>query len=321
MSNNQSAPPGFYFIICPDAALGRLELQKLARAWLPGQPWKTCTYWGDEEPPESLWENLKQAGLFTQNKILVVRHAELWSAAVWKDLSQTLAHPIEQTLPFFCLESAWEKGRPKLPAHIQKSRCYLFAVKNNWLWQNQGLTSQTLKDFIKTQAAIRKLIFRPEDLASFSASAATDAQTILNELDKLALMAKDGRIESAMLSSFMNTLESNAFNLIRKIMAGDMNGAWRELEMADDSLLFLLIALFAREFRTLWSIAQGQSPYLHPQDAAQKKRLARTLGAAGISQGFAALANAEFQVKSGKQTPAQTLEALAIDLGRLFACA
>ena len=103
--------------------------------------------------------------------------------------------------------------------------------------------------------------------------------------------------------------------------SGDLAGVWRELARSDDGdrLLFSLLALLAREWRLLWEILAGEEPRLHPSDASFKRALAQRLGTAGLAQGFAALADAEWQVKSGRRSPSQSLESLAAAMTALCA--
>ena len=57
---------------------------------------------------------------------------------------------------------------------------------------------------------------------------------------------------------------------------------------------------------------------LHPSEAGLKKQLALRLGPRGLAEGMAAVADAEWQVKSGRRTPEQTLDFLAARLTVLF---
>ena len=87
MSQSKSpARPGFSFLVCPDIRLLRAQLdaQQAAHA---AHDWERHVYWGDEDPPPRFWEQLTLQGLFGKSRLLVLRQANLWSAAVWKKIS------------------------------------------------------------------------------------------------------------------------------------------------------------------------------------------------------------------------------------------
>lgn len=311
--------PGFSFLICQDSALLKEQLEKQIKDFPPDAgKWKRLVFWGDEEPGRAFWESLVQTGLFAEHRLIIVRQAELWDASTWQQLSSALAREHEKTWPFFCLESAWEKGKPKLPAHIQKMRCFTFAEKKGWIWRSQGL-GQNFQRFAADQAKALGLKFQPADWTAFCAKAPQDAQGLINELRRVALLARDGRVSAEMFAESGAIQESDAFGLIKKITAGDLAGAYAEASAdRDGGLLFFAIAMLAREFRTLWQLLAGVELKLHPAEATRKRNLARRLGFAGISAGLNDLAAAEWQVKSGRQSPGQTLEALCIKMCDVF---
>jgi len=308
--------PGFSFLVCPDVTFLKEELERLVSS--EASSWKRQVFWGDEEPGGQFWESLQQIGLFAEKRIVIVRQAESWPATVWKELSQALAKKLDHVWPFFCLEVGFEKGKYKIPAHIQKAACFTYAEKKGWIWRSQGL-GQNMAAFIRSHAKKLGLSFSKEDFELFCASVPQDAQSVINELEKLALLAEDGKVKTALLPESSSSLENNAFGLIRKLQAGDLPGAWRELEKdSDGSLLFFMIALLAREFRLLWQINAGENPRMYPAEARTKSALAKELGQAGIAVGFAALADAEWQVKSGHQRPEQVMEYLCVKIASLF---
>lgn len=310
------ARPGFSFLVCPDSAIFKEELERQTSAHANG--WKRDIFWGDEEPGPKFWESLQQVGLFAENRVIVVRQAESWPAPVWKSISQALGHELSHVWPFFCLEVAFEKGKAKIPAMIQKTRCFALAEKKGWVWSSPGLGSG-IASFVKAHAKKLRLVFANEELSEFCANIQPDASAILNELQKLALVAPDGKIARELLPQSAASLESDAFGLLRKLAANDLSGVWAEIAKdTDGSLLFFLIALVARELRLLWQINAGENPRIYPGEAQRKRALAKSLGVSGIARGLAALADAEWQVKSGRQTPAQTLELLCVQMDMLF---
>lgn len=314
--------PGFSFLVCPDGHMLRAALDEALATCPPerGQ-WERHVFWGDEEPPPRFWELLSLEELFGASRAIVVRQAQLWPAAVWKKLSRAIARPSARAWPFFCLEGEWEKRRPRIPAHITRLRCFAFADERGWVWRGDGLTERDVPRHVRERAKALGVAFAPEALEQFCASVPPDGLAIENELRKLALMAGDKPVSSAMTAVGGWTPECNVFACIRRMENGDLAGVWRELSRSEDSdrLLFSLLALLAREWRLLWQAAAGEEPRLHPSDASFKRALAQRLGSPGLAQGFAALADAEWQVKSGRRTPAQALESLAVQMTALCA--
>lgn len=275
--------------------------------------------------------------LFGTARALVVRQAQLWPAAVWKKISQALARPSAQCWPFFCLEVNWEKGQPKIPAHIAKLRCVGFADQQGWIWRNEGLTERSVRRHVQQRAAALNLSFEPDALEQFCASVPPDAQAIENELQKLTLLRNAGAqspkdaatanapplesVTTAMTSTGSWSPECNIFACIRHMEAGNLAAVWKELARSrdNDSLLFSLLALLAREMRLLWQTWAGEKIRMHPSEAGFKRQLAMRLGPRGLAESMAIIMDAEWQVKSGRRTPEQSLEFLAARLTCLFA--
>lgn len=324
--SDEKARPGFSFLVCPDSRLLRTRITEQLAAFPPvaGQ-WERHVYWGDEEPPPRFWEQLSLQGLFGASRVLLVRQAQLWPAAVWKKISHALARPSSQCWPFFCLEVNWEKGQPKIPAHIARLRCMAFADERDWIWRHAGLTERDVRRHIQQRARDLGLDFEADALEQFCASVPPDAQAIENELRKLELLrgsGPDGRgkITVAMTATAAWSPEYNVFACIRHMEAGNLAAVWKELarNRDSDSPLFSLLALLARELRLLWQIRAGEKVRLHPSEAGLKKQLALRLGPRGLAEGLAVVADAEWQVKSGRRTPEQALEFLAARLTLLF---
>lgn len=310
--------PGFSFLVSPDSALIKLELEKLLQSWPGSESAKRLTFWGDGEPGDAFWRALDQVGVFAEKRIVIVRQAEIWPANVWKQVSSALSRELEHVWPFFCIEVEAERGQLKIPAYIQKSRCFSFADRKRWVWRSPGLGNTTQR-FVAAEAKRRGLTFEEGSLATFCANCARDAQGILTELDKLSLLATDGKIKAEWLQAGESSQENNAFTIIRQLSAGDLPGAWQAISAdADGSLLFFAVALWSREFRVLWQILAGEEPRLYSGEATRKRELARRLGYAGVSRGFVALADAEWQVKSGGRTPGQAMESLSIEMASIF---
>ena len=326
----KTARPGFNFLVCPDGQLLRAHMERLLASFPPqsGQ-WERHVYWGDEEPSPQFWEQLTLQGLFGASRVLVVRQAQLWPAAVWKKISHALARPSEQSWPFFCMEVNWDRGQPKIPAHIAKLRCMAFADQQGWVWRQDGLNERAVKKHVLQRSNELGLKFEQDALEQFCASVPPDAQAIENELGKLRLLrntAQDSgapeadRITLAMTATASWSPECNVFDCIRHMEAGNLAAVWKELSRSQDgdSLLFSLVALLARELRLLWQLWAGEKVRVHPNEASFKRQLTMRLGPAMLAEGFATVMDAELQVKSGRRTPAQSLDFLAARMTSLF---
>lgn len=277
-------------------------------------------YWGDEEPPQPFWESLALEGLFSKPKVIVARQAQNWPAAIWKKISKVLGRGQSRSWPVFCLETAFDKGKPKLPAHIAKLRCLTFADEKGWVWRNEGLTERSLPSYMQQRAKELGLKFDRDALAQLCATLPPNAGAVENELGRLAMMSADGRISNEMAAASGYGPDCNLFAVIRHIEAGDLAKAIGEAGRSQDaeSLLFPLLAMLARDLRKLWQCRAGEDPHFHYTEETAKKALARKMGFTGISMAFGLLCDTEWQIKSGRLSVAQALDRLLIELTRLF---
>ena len=320
--------PGFSFLVCPDSRLLQARLEALVSAQGDSSRWERHVHWGDEEPSPRFWEQLTLQGLFGTPRLLVVRQAHLWPAAVWKKISAALARPSEQCWPFFCLEVAWEKGQPKIPAHIAKLRCLGFADQQGWIWRSEGLSERSIKKYVRDRAQALCIPFEADAFEQFCTSVPPDAQAVENELEKLLLLrpADDGQampwsVTTDMLATSSWAPECNIFACIRHMEAGNLAAVWKELARGRkdvEGLLFPLLSLLAREFRQLWQACAGEKVRFHPSEANAKQQLARRLGPAALARCLGMIMDAELAIKSGRCTPEQSLDKLATDLVALF---
>ena len=323
--------PGFSLLICPDGQLLRARLDRLLAAHPPRSGvWERRVYWGDEEPPAAFWEELTLPGLLGASRALVVRQAQLWPVAVWKKLSRALSRPTEQCWPFFCLEVPWEKGQPKLPAALTKLRCLKFAEEQGWLWRHEGLTPYSLKNHLVQRGRALGLRFAPDALERLCASVPPDARAVENELEKILLLRaaltaqgapQPPEVDLSQIPTGGWSPDCNVFACIQHMEAGNITALWQELARNEDGsgLLFSFLALLARELRLLWQIKAGENVRLYPKDAAAKRALAARLSPATLAEALAHVMDAEWQVKSGRRSPEQSLDFLAARLTGLLA--
>jgi DNA polymerase-3 subunit delta len=257
-----------------------------------------------------------------RQRVLIVRGAHQLSAEVWKKLSSSLATPRPGVLPVFCMECPWEKGQPKLPAHIAKLKCLAFAEKQKWQWRSPGLEARTLRQYIQREAATLGLRMAPEALNTLAEMLIPDASAVRGVLEQLSLASQDGAVDVSLVRQMTEfTPDAVIFDFIRQLENGNARAVWKTLLREGDggeSLLFPLLTLMAREARTLWQMNAGEKVFVPQYVEAEKRRLAAKLGPAGLSAVFEALAAAEFSVKSGARSPLQAMESLVAQLTLIF---
>ena len=315
--------PCFYFCLCPDSTLAREHVDGLLkRVNAVGREREIRTFWADEGLDGRFWEALTMQGLTERPRALLVRGAQTLTAEVWKKLSAVLATPRPDILPVFFLESLWEKGQPKLPAHIAKLRCLEFADKQGWVWRSAGLDARALRKHVQQRAAALELRLTPDALDALCAVVTPDAAAVRGVLEQLALASGDGEVGVELVRNMAESApEVIIFEFIRHLQSGNSAAVWRTLLREGDggeSLLFPLLALLTREARLLWQIQAGENVWLPQQTANLKRSLASRLGTSGLANLFAALMEAEWAVKSGRRQPLQALEELVGSLTLAF---
>lgn len=280
-------------------------------------------FWADEGLDDTFWDTLTLQGLGFTGKNLFVRNAQALPAETWKKLSAALGTPRAGILPVFFLESAWEKGQPKLPAHMAKLRCFEFAEKKRWIWRAPALAAHTMRRFLQERAASLGVSIQPDAIEILGEILPPDAASILAALEQLSLLAENGVVTSEHTKNIAQYAPDLVlFDLIRHIQEGRADRAWRSIlreSEGGDAVLFPLLGLMAREGRLLWQLRAGENVYVPQHVAGMKRQLAARIGFIGLARLFNALCEAEWSVKSGRLQVGQALERLIAELTLLFA--
>lgn len=320
-----AATPGFTFCVCPDSRLIRAHIESALAACPPdgtNQSREQLAFWGDEDLPQSFWETLTLQGLIHSPKALIIHRAHNLPVEAWKRLSRALGAVASDTWVFLELSVAFEKGKPKVPAHILKLACWKFAEKHNWIWTSPGLDQRSLPRFLQAEASRLGLVFSPGALEALTKRLPQDAAAITMEMEKLFLaVGNDNRIlpEHADLLAFEP--EPDVFSLLRRMQqGGSVTAVWHDAlgKAGSDSMLFMFLAVLLREARTLWQLLAGEKVWLPPQVQESKFRLAQSLGYAGVSRLWHLALEAEKAVKSGERTVDQAMEGLIAGLFSVF---
>ncbi len=314
--------PGFYFCICPDSMLARDHARNMLSACGQGDA-PLNVFWADEGLDDTFWETLTLQGLGVTKKNLFIRNAQVLPSETWKKLSTALGTPRTGILPVFFLESAWEKGQPKLPAHMTKLRCFEFAEKKRWIWRAPALDARATRRFIQERATSLGLSIQPDLIEVLGETLPPDAASLLAALEQLSLLAENGVVKPEHTKNIAQYAPDLVlFDLIRHIQEGRADKAWRSVlreSEGGDAVLFPLLGLMAREGRLLWQLHAGENVYVPQHVAGMKRQLAARLGFTGVARLFSALCEAEWSVKSGRLQPGQALERLIAELTLLFA--
>lgn len=326
--------PAFSFLVCPDAELARAEIERQIEAHA-ATGFERRAYFGDEELPARFWQDLGSPGLLGGSKIVILRRIEGLKAEAWKNLSPHLAGFNEACWPFFCIETAWQRNSPKIPAHIAKSKPWEAAKARGWIWQSPGLTRKTLPAYVQARLQSEGLRIAPPVLQALCERLPEDAAAVRTEVAKLSLAlgpvqdstrgqaAREVRIEDLDLVAATEGLD--IWGLLEAIQEGGAGGrqspVWKQVLGQDGAeALFPLLFGLAREVRALWMIAAGEGSKVRMQPwlLEKKERAARRIGQARLAQALSLALDAELSVKSGERSEAQALETLVAGLLRLF---
>ncbi len=317
------SPSPFSIYICEDSALLLDKLHADAKA--ATTPRQQYVFWADDGLSSAFWEHLTLQGLFAVPKLLIIRNAQNLTAETLRQLSPSLEKLAASSLvhPALCFEVNFEKGTPKIPAHIQRIPFYTLAEKNRWIITVHPLTQQNISSFIHTKALQLSLNLSSAQLAQLTQALPPDAAIIHSELAKLALMTDaENTLPDSALREISHTKELGIFELTRNLQQGNSSPTvWRQIledKLGGDNSVFAVIALISREARILWQLLAGSTPAMPPQAIPAKKILAQSLGFSGIAKLWECTLAAEKGIKTGERSPEQAFEMLAAELFFLF---
>ncbi|MCR4667543.1 MAG: DNA polymerase III subunit delta [Desulfovibrio sp.] len=288
--------------------------------------WIRHTYWGDEKPDASFWDQFFLQGLFATYRCLLIIEAEKWNQAVWKKLDETLPHMSETVWPFFLLTVPWQSGKPKIPASIAKTKTYILADQKGWVWRNMGLTEQNISSYLFSRARERGTSLPDTLLRSLVPLLPPEAAAIENELDKLEILLRAEQEKKQPGGNALDVLSSydqefNPFLCIRHIEEGNLEKVFGDIAGQKDhsKLFFTLQVLLERDFRALWQLKTNQSASIAPSIQAKKKEQARRTPFALLARAMTTLVETEWAIKNGTMDVATAFDTMLITLTALFA--
>ncbi len=288
--------------------------------------WQLQTIWLDEQDQrQKIWSALNMPNMTGTPRAIILRHCESVEAAFWKDISPNLKGFKPKIWPFFCFESAWDKGKPKIPAPLKKTKYYKYADNKKWIWEYPGLNHQNIRRYVEQKCQDLGLSIPSTILGLLCENLPKDSAGIDNELEKIALLAHhDNTITKEHLRVISWQPDIDIFAFLKQVQSdGDIASAWNKIfseKLKGQEMLYPFIGLLLRETRILWLLAtgQGNKARIHPAYKNQKANLARKLGLEKISALWDMLLDADVGVKSGNVPSEQAMEKLTAGLFKLF---
>ncbi|RQD64728.1 MAG: hypothetical protein D5R98_03970 [Desulfonatronovibrio sp. MSAO_Bac4] len=317
--------PGFYFCFCPDPNLIKMQVNKVLEG--TGQKnWTKQTIWIDDPAQHTkIWDALNLPPMAGPPRAVLLRKCESAQAQFWKDISPCLRGFKSGIWPFFCFESAWDKGKPKIPATVSKRKFFRFAREKSWIWEFPGLTRENISRYINQKLAELETHADSDVKSALSLMLPLSSQAVDMELEKLSLLSLPEReITQEHLQVVPSHLDMDIFSFLMQIQNGtDLTPAWRKIfneQLKGEGLLFPFMGLLLREARILWLLATGQEQgvHLYPRQKQSKKALAQKIGVTKISALWEMIIDAETGVKSGRINPEQAMELLTAGLFEIF---
>ncbi len=317
--------PGFYFCFCPDSGLFKRQIHKILEPYDPDS-WEISTLWSDDgDLDQKLWKSLNMANMMGPSRVVVVRNCQIFKEAQWKALAPALKGFKSGIWPFFCLESQWDKQKPKIPAVLEKQKFFKIARERGWIWQFPGITRQNLFRYLAKRAREVGLVFASGVQDKLVDILPLDSLGVDQELEKLLLLSQDqGKVTLKHLDIIEPRADLDIFVQMQSIQQGkNIARVWQKFfrdQQSGQEGLFPFLGLLLREARILWHLAAGEEDkvFLYPRMKKEKIRLARQLGPQNIARLWDMILEAEAGVKSGTILQDQALEKLTADLYRLF---
>lgn len=325
----QGPRPGFLFFVCPDAQILRERAEDEAAAYAAagdGSEVIRHCFWGDEAPPRAFWDALTVAGLFSVRRLVLVRQANRWPAAVWHTLEKALSRPRKGVLPIFCLEGEWGKARwnspaePKIPAVIARLACWRFAEGRGWIWRDEGLTDSNIRAHILKSAQRRGLRLSQQAVMRLAEGLPRSAEVVDNELEKLSLLpeARERVLGVDDLATASWLPDANIFACLDALFSGNVATLWKQAALIQDrdAAVFLLLTLVSNNLRQLWKDQAGEIVAFKGLSKKIMPQLGDRLGHSGIRDALCLVVDTEKAIKTGQCAPDQALDSF---LSRMLA--
>ncbi|MDR2051732.1 MAG: DNA polymerase III subunit delta [Deltaproteobacteria bacterium] len=323
------ARPGFSLCISQDSTLLKDYMAEQLAAWppAPGLSWERWVFWAERKKDldNDFWSKLTMQSLFRRPRAILLRQAQLLEAGILKEISSALGRANPEVWLFLCLETEFERGKPKLAAHITRLQCYVFARKKGWIREIPPLDARAKKLFIQKEASGLGLRLKAEELNQLLLALPQDAGAMRLELAKLSLASDSaGALAPEALRLLEAEPDMDIFAFLKGLQSGrSPERVWarfhKNMLRKENNSLFAFLGLLLREGRALWQILAGEAtPGLPDYVRADKESLARSLDFGGLARIWDLALRAHKGVLSGEYDEQQAFELLLADLFQLF---
>src|SRR3989344_984072 len=266
----------------------------------------------EEDDLDVFQKSIESHSMFEETKLVFV--AGVFSApdSLWVDLTELIEDKKlsgEKDVVVLFYEKKAREGLAK------KKKRFEYLLKNSAAQEFIAPKGGRLLVWIKTLAAKKTIAVGDEAIRELASRVGNDTVRLANELVKLALYKKGGRIEKADVSKLVTAeVTSDIFRTIDALARKDVALALKNLndhwQAGDDPLQIL--GMFAYELRVLLtlkeSLEKGGSSGLNPFVIQKNLAAAKSFSWEELLALHNALANADIAIKMGKKEPHEALE-------------
>ncbi|MGB8330720.1 MAG: DNA polymerase III subunit delta [Polyangiales bacterium] len=256
--------------------------------------------------------------MMAEMRFVLLRHADAMTPSEQTELAAYLDDPCDST----CLVLTATKldGRAKL-AKAAKKKGYLVETK--------PLRGRELREFVRSEAAAREHQVVPQAIEALLDAVGDDLAAIDDALERLSLFVGAGqRIDAEAVSKCVTRIRVDSiWSLVDAIGLKDRRrGIAAAQSLLDDREPPLrLLAMVARQLRTVARMREALSDGLRPQEAAKRAgappfkasdltESARRFTAESLGEAFALIAETDRALKSSKRPPDLILQSAVLEL-------
>ncbi|MFX3624459.1 MAG: DNA polymerase III subunit delta [Ectobacillus sp.] len=280
----------------------------------------------EEAYVEDVVEDARTLPFFGERKVLLVK-SPLFLTSQKEKIEQNvnvLMEYIEEPSPFtimvFIVPFEKLDERKKITKLLKKHAEVLEA---------NAMQVQDVRKWIEGQADEHGVRIEEEAVTTLLELAGTNVMMLSQEMDKLCLYTgKNGRVTRDLVMELVpKSIEQNVFALVEKVVKKDIAGAMRILEelLAQQEEPIKILALLTGQFRLLYQVQElGQRGYgqnqmashlgVHPYRVKLAMNQTSAFSAQELKKIIDALANADYDMKTGKMDKRLILEFFIMSL-------
>ncbi|AQR77409.1 DNA polymerase III subunit delta [Paenibacillus larvae] len=267
-----------------------------------------------ETPVQDIIADAETLPFMAPRKLVYVQRSALFTAAkennkLDHDLDKLTAYmkaPVDYTVLVFRVDAEKLDERKKIVKLVKQ---------NGVIVPCAPLSVDHLQAWIKKQATEAKFTFSPEAVEQLIVYTDGHLQSISKEIAKLSLyVGKGGTVTGELIDQMVpRTAEQNVFMLVEHVVQKRMNKAFDLLEdlIRQKEEPIKLVMLIARQYRIMLQVkALSKQGYSHQQTASQiglhpyavkiADQQGKTYSEEQLSQVISALADLDYQMKTGQ---------------------